>query len=497
MKNILAILFVSIISTSVWAQNEVDVQNMSQHFTGGTARGISLNGAYGALGGDLTSLSINPAGIGVYRSSEFVFTPSFSINNAKSKYYNYSYDDSKNKVNISNMGLVFAYSSNREVGWVGVSMGVAYNRLVDFNRNITIRGERTSSSYLDEFLYNANRTNGGPDQLDPYYDKLAYNTYAIDLNSQNMYISDFTDFGYQQDQQRIISMKGGIGEYAFSLGANYSNKLYLGATLGVQRVSYEENKVHEEMNIPGDFMESFRFYEDYYSHGTGYNFKIGAIYRPIAPLRLGFAFHTPTYYDLESEFNTEMTTNFKNTPPGANSGELNFRDYPDDLQVNQFSITSPLKMIFSGAFQEKIGLLSVDFEYVDYSKGKIRSDEDPFSDINGLIQKTYRQTFNLKVGGEVKLDEFAIRGGYGFYGSPFYSGHYNKKADTQSYSFGVGYRGESMFIDLGYIAFITKSKYRLYTYERQNANNSWSEFDELSALDTQLNRFVLTVGFKF
>ncbi|HEX2934334.1 MAG TPA: hypothetical protein VHO72_03180, partial [Bacteroidales bacterium] len=290
MKTRIALLFIlTICASPIWAQNETDVLNMSQYFTGGTARGISLNGAYGALGGDMTSLSTNPAGIGVYRSSEFVFTPSFSINNATSNYYKNSYEDSKNKLNISNMGLVFAYSSNREVGWVGLSLGVAYNRLVDFNRNITMRAQGTNSSFLDEFVYNANQTGGNIDNLDPYYERLAYNTFAIDksINDPKEYISDFSDFGYGQNlqQQRIVGIKGGIGEYAFSLGANYSNKLYLGATIGVQRVSYEENKVHEETGLPdGSYLESFRFYEDYYTYGTGYNFKIGAIYRPIAPL---------------------------------------------------------------------------------------------------------------------------------------------------------------------------------------------------------------------
>ncbi|HEX2936472.1 MAG TPA: hypothetical protein VHO72_14045, partial [Bacteroidales bacterium] len=206
------------------------------------------------------------------------------------------------------------------------------------------------------------------------------------------------------------------------------------------------------------------------------------------PLRLGFAFHTPTYYNLDSEFDTEMTTDFRTTPPGAQAGDLKFRDKPRDLSLSEYNVTSPLKMIFSGAFQNEFGLLSMDFEYVDYSASKIRSDGDSFSDINEVIQNNYRQTFNFKVGGEIKLDEFAIRGGYGYYGSPFYSGHMNKNADTQSYSFGVGYRGESMFIDLGYIAFNTKSKYRLYSGE---------SFDAISDIDTKLNRFVLTVGFKF
>jgi hypothetical protein len=489
MKNIIATLLVSVFTFPyIFAQNETNVQDISQYFTGGTARGIALNGAYGALGGDMTSLSINPAGLGVYRSSEFVFTPSFSFNTVKSKYYGKSYEDSKNQLNVSNMGLVFAYNSNREMGWVGLSLGFAYNRLIDFNRNITVQSPTVNSSYLDEFVYNANNNN-----FNDFYEALAYNTYAID-NDNEGYFSDFDDFGYGQSQRRILNIKGGVGEYAFSMAGNYSNKLYIGATFGIQRMRYEENNIHEESNIPGDYLESFKFYDNYYSFGTGYNFKIGAIYRPIDPLRLGFAFHSPTFYNIESEFDTEMTTNFVTSP--SNDNNLNFRDNTE-TQLYDFNVSSPLKLIFSGAFQHKFGLLSVDYELVDYSKSKIRGDDDPFSDVNEIIQNNYRRTGNLKLGGELKLDEFAIRGGYGFYGSPYSSSHINKNANTQSYSFGIGYRGESMFIDLGYIAFNTKYKYRLYDHEVQNPSGQWVLESERAELDSKINRFVLTVGFKF
>jgi hypothetical protein len=490
MKNIIAALIVSFLAFSdIFAQNETNVQDISQYFTGGTARGIALNGAYGALGGDMTSLSINPAGLGVYRSSEFVFTPSFNFNTVNSKYYGKSYEDQKNQMNISNMGLVFAYNSNREMGWVGLSLGFAYNRLIDFNRNITIQTPSASSSYLDEFVYNANNNN-----YSDFYEGLAYNTFAIDKDNQG-YFSDFDDVGhYGQNQRRILNIKGGVGEYAFSIAGNYSNKLYVGATFGVQRMRYEENKVHDESNIPGDYLSTFKFTDNYYSYGTGYNFKIGAIYRPIDPVRLGVAFHSPTFYNLESEFDTDMSTSFTTSP--TNDNKVNFRDNTE-TQLYDFNVTTPLKLIFSGAFQHKFGLISVDYEWVDYSKSKIRGEDDPFSDVNGIIQSNYRRTGNLKIGGELKLDEFAIRGGYGFYGSPYSSNHINKNANTESYSFGIGYRGESMFIDLGYIAFNTKYKYNLYNHEVQNAQGQWNLETERADLDSRINRFVLTVGFKF
>lgn len=148
-----------------------------------------------------------------------------------------------------------------------------------------------------------------------------------------------------------------------------------------------------------------------------------------------------------------------------------------------------MKLIFSGALQSKVGFLSFDYEYVDYSASKIRSDDDPFTDVNQLIQDKYRVTGNFKVGGELKLDEFALRAGYGYYGSPYKNNQFNKDANTQSYSAGFGYRGEDFFIDFGYILFNSKYKYRLYDY---SANAS-----EMANIESKTNRFVVTFGYRF
>jgi hypothetical protein len=487
MKKILTLLFVIAFIGKLNAQNEKDVLNLSQYFVGGTARGISMSGAYGALGGDLSSLSINPAGIGVYRSSELVFSPGFTLSNTQSDFHGTSYSDSKNTINLGNIGIVLNSNSNKDIGWVSASFGFAYNKLIDFNKNITITGVNNTSSYLDEFLLYANSGS-----IDSYYEDLAINSNAIFYSiDDGYYLNDFKDFGYGQDQRRMINLKGNVGEYVLSFGANYSNNLFLGATLGIQSVDYSEEKIHDEYNIPGTQLSSFTF-NDYFSYkGVGYNFKIGAIYKPIDFLRLGFAFHTPTYYSVKSDYSTDMHTWF------YSANENKGKDVYSDFTEYDFKVTSPLKLIFSGALQGKLGVLSFDYEYVDYSASKIRGDNDPFTDVNQTIQDIYRVTGNLKIGGELKLDQFALRAGYGYYGSPYNSNHFNKNANTQTYSAGFGYRGENFFIDFGYILFDTKYKYNLYSYEAPDSNNNWQVYDERADLESKINRFVVTVGFRF
>ncbi len=503
----LSILLLIMVSYPLLAQDESDVLRLSRYYPGGTARSVGMNGAFGALGADMSSLSINPAGIGQYRVSEFTITPTYNSESSASSFYNNNYTDSKVKFNLNNIGYVYTFNTQKEEGWVSASFGIAYNRLADFNRNITIKTTNPKSSLLDEFIMNGNSLprDWTLDQKitdlsihNSAYELLAWDSYALFYDkTSKLFLNDFKDFGYNQNQQRIISTKGGIGEYAFSFGANYSHKFYLGATIGVQRVDYEEIKTHSESNINGTELNSFNFTSNFNMNGNGYNLKIGAIYKPIDLIRLGLAFHTPTYFHLDSKFYTTMTADFLNAPPD-DPNHLTHQNAKSDEFSNNYNISNPMKIIGSVAIQiQQFGLISVDYEYIDYTKGKIRSANDSYSDINDNIQTQYKSTGNLKLGGELKLGEFALRAGYGLYGNPYKSGtnFLNSDAKTFSYSTGFGYRGKNIFFDLGYIMIDSKYKEKLYQYEDQNNNALITT--EASNIHSKFGRVVATIGFRF
>ena len=493
------VFILSLASFPLVAQNEADVLRFSQTFTGGTARVIGMGGAFGALGGDMASLSINPAGIGVYRVSEFTFTPTVSFDNTKSIFLENSYNDSKYKFNLNNIGYVFSYNTNKEEGWVSANFGIAYNRLNDFNRNTTITAVNSYSSMLDGFTSTLNWEGVGDIDLAggryDAYENLAQKTNALWFEpDSNRFINYFeTAKQYNELQQRSITTKGRIGEYAFSFGANYSHKLYLGVTIGIDELNYEEVKSHSESQTPdANLIDNLNFTDYFKTWGTGYNIKLGLIYKPIDLIRLGFAFHSPTFYNLSSEFNTSMDVYYKQSP-FVNSTQT-YYSAQSDVYSFDYNITTPLRLISSVAFQFKqFGVFSIDYEYLDYTKGKIKADSDPFTDVNGKVQNIYHATGNLKIGAEAKLGDFAVRAGFGYYGSPYKSSHFNKDAYSTSYSLGLGYRGQSFFFDLGYIVFDTKSNYNLYEYKQNNG----TAFTETSSLDSKFGKFAMTLGFRF
>ena len=493
-------LLLGLIPILSFSQNETDVLRFSQSFTGGTARSIGMGGSFGALGGDIISLSINPAGLGVYRSSEFTFSPTITSDKTKATYLDNPYTDSKQNFILNNIGYVYTLNTNKDEGWVSFSFGIGYNRLNDFNRNVTITARNPYSSLLDGFAYNLNSSGVGDVDLsnDPYYmnyEGLAQHTQALWFEpSSSKYINYFTTADtFSELQTRSITTKGGIGEYAFSFGANYSHKLYLGVTIGIDNVSYQEEKVHTESQTPYiNLIDNFSFMDYFKTWGTGVNLKLGVIYKPVDFLRLGLAIHTPTYYMLSSDFYSNMDVNYKK-PPLTNSNQLNYSEGTNTSSFD-YNITTPTRIIPSIAFQfGKVGVLNVDYEYLDYSAGSIRADGDPFTDVNGKVQNMYRSTGNLKIGTEIKLGDFALRGGLGFYGSPYRSSELNKDASTTSYSLGLGYRGSSFFFDMGYIMYRTKYKYALYTYAQPNG----PDYTETSDLTSDFSKFVMTLGFRF
>lgn len=506
------VLLISFINIQAQNIRQEDMLRSSQYYPWGTARTIGMGSAFGALGGDMTSLSLNPAGIGMYRSSEFTFTPSVSYNNSVSTLPDsvsttnraYTNDDFAMRLNIQNIGYVYTYNTHKDEGWVSVSYGIAYNRLNDFNRNVLIKTPHANSSLLDEFVYYANDQGNGPiaaESLYSYYEGLAYQTYALDnvLYADGWWHSDYSyDHQYGESQIRKREIRGGIGEYAFSIGANYSHKLYLGLTLGIQSLKYKETTTHTETDVDGTVynLESFDFSTYFDMHGVGYNFKLGLVYRPIDFLRLGFAVHSPTFYDIESEFYTTMYSSF--------DGLIVDGEYPDDYKetvsrINDNTLFTPWKFVGSAALQiEQYGLLSVDYEWLDYSNMKLRGDIDSYNDPNDYLDDSYKGVHNIRIGGEGKIGPFALRAGIGLYSTPYKSGDLDF-IDYTSYSAGMGYRNSNFFLDFAYVFLKYSERYTLYDYIERGGttDQTWAYNPTMADTDSKFNKFIVTMGFKF
>jgi hypothetical protein len=163
MKKIIAILVAIIVSSALYAQNENDALRYSLINYGGTARFAGMSGAYGAVGADFSSLSQNPAGIGLYRKSEFTITPVLSSNNITSNYMGTSISDSRNTMYLGNIGYVFSQNLKGHAGpLVNIQFGFGVNQLARFNNRMTISGFNNNNSLLTTYVDDVNYTGAAP-----------------------------------------------------------------------------------------------------------------------------------------------------------------------------------------------------------------------------------------------------------------------------------------------------------------------------------------------
>ncbi|MEI6049288.1 MAG: hypothetical protein WCS03_10355 [Bacteroidota bacterium] len=495
MKKIsLIILAVLSFVAGVFAQNVDDALRYSQVFYGGTARFMSMGGAFTALGGDMSSLSQNPAGIGVFRSSELTISPQL-MHIKSTAGFNGTISDNLYNFNLNQVGVVSKIISNdTETGLITLNFGYSFNKTNNLNQSIRIQGGSTTSSMAD---YWAGISNGYyKDELgDNVQDaRLAYDAWIIDtLSSSNtQYGTVFSNYGdnppsiYGQNIRRLISYEGYTGEHAISIGGNYSNKIFFGATLGISTLKYTNHFEHLEATdiaMPSEF-KNFTYTDHFENTGTGYSLKIGAIIKPIEALRIGLAFHSPTYYRIREYFYEDITSNFTD---GSKY------EYNNDPMRYSYALTTPFRVLTGVAVQiKKFAMLSADYEFVDYSTAKFSETGDGFdySEKNLNIKNSLKSASNIRLGGEFRINKLYLRSGYGYYGKAFQSGEDNKDLNYRSVSFGAGFREQNFSIDFAFTNYKSSQIYVLYPLD--------SSFDPAAAnLNTIKNMFTVTLGYKF
>jgi len=484
---------------SAFAQDLTDALRYSNYRISGTARSAAMGNAFGALGGDFSSLSINPAGAAVYRSGEFTLTSSVGKSSVDGSYLGNTATDSRYIGSINNIGYVATIptGANSETGLVSLSFGMGFNRLGGFSTNMLAEGANSNSSLLKYFTHNANNPYTTSDNLDPYYERLAWDTYLLNYDDQNKeYFNDITDNGYGQSVRKTTQREGHINEYLLSFAANFNHKLYIGGTLGIHDVYFRENanilEFDAKNNIP--YFNDFNFNTSLRTSGYGFNVKLGAIYKPTTNLRLGLAIHTPTFYNLNDSYNSSMNSSITYVSDGKTES---YTAHPDKGGVYDYAIATPVKFVLSGAYViGKSGLISVDYEIVDYSTAKLNKGSDgyDFYDQNAEIQKAYKTVGNLHIGGEFRVDKnFSLRAGYENYPNAFNTSYLNEKNQHidkpySTVSGGFGFKQGSFFFDAALQHVINQESMKLYP--DPNAN-------EMVLYNTTQNNIIFTFGYKF
>lgn len=470
------------------AQNEVDALRYSRSSILGTARYSAMGGAFGALGGDMSAIHANPAGIGVFsRSTGSVSLGIFSAA-TNANYLGLESSDVKMNANIGNAGFVARFKRKRgqekQWAWKAFHLGVSYNRTANFHKRTAVMGVNTNSSVVDGWVNQLN--NEGIHYADIPSDiapgsllssaYMGWGTFLIDTlpGSVNTYTRNVAPF-YGQMQQVKETTKGAMGEIALAFGGNFGNALYIGTTIGIPRLDYEMVRTYTESDVQ-DTIHNFSSLSktDYLkAKGNGFNIKFGMIYRPVQWLRVGAAIHSPTWFEIDETFSSSVSSNLES------AGQYTL---PTATGVFDYRLQTPFRAIGSLAFVVgKIGLISADYEYVNYALAQLSSRNYSFDSENTNVKNRLHWAGNIRVGTEWRINMVSLRGGFAINGNPYTGGY---SLDNTRYSLGAGLRLKHFFVDL--------------TYNLHRQANLYQMYDTYFADAVTMNHGVITtVGFRF
>lgn len=473
-KKILLVLGLSLGSAAAFAQGYADdVLRYSRTDQGGTARSQAIGGAQTALGGDIGSLSSNPAGLGFFRKSDFSVTPSLTSTTNKGSFLGNQYSSTKQSFDFTNLGVVWARSTpqadegSKSSGWLSYAFGLGFNRTNNYTSNFSIGGKNASSSFsyflADQANLNGVNTDNSSNASDNTLGGQAYNAGLINrqVNADKSYTYFPGTFPNSQGpavQSAYNYQAGSTNDVNISFGTNYGNQFYLGvgANLSTLRYSYAFNFLETGvLNAEVPTVKGLNYTENFDAAGTGVSAKAGLIYRPDPAVRLGVYAQTPTWYHI-----TEGTNNAQVASSDATGASVYTPASPVG-GVSSYDIKTPWKYNFGGSFFLKtLGFLSADVELVDYRSASFSSGQTQDLLINKTIQSTYRAAVNYRLGAEVKLGIFSLRGGYSLYGNPYTNSSLSSAAT--SYSGGLGYRAGNFYVDAAVVNTQYASPYTPY-----------------------------------
>ena len=435
---------------------------------GSTARMQAIGGAQIALGGDISSASSNPAGLGFFNKSVFVVTPSLDFINATTDYDIIRPNESfslgtgeetfKNNFNFANIGAVIHFGKGRYTDdkFKGGSLAISLSRSNRFHLDRSYEGANDYNSIIDGIIQGAGSLN--LDELSEL-EFAAFDQFLI-TPTANGYGAFVGGFPIQNER---IEQRGSHYQFNAAYGGNYDDRLYFGGGMGVQFLNYRQNRTFSEFDylqqdLAVDSLNSIRIDDEIRTRGIGVNFNVGAIYRPVEFLTIGISYTSPTFLSLDEESFLDLDADWE---AGATfteeiEGELTTFDlatidpYQSELFVNEYRLRTPSRLgVGAALFVGKSGFLSGDIELVDYGSAQLNSNDFSTTLDNEIINADFGRVVNVRAGGEYRIENFRFRAGYAFFPDPIAN---SSLQDRTNITFGFGYRTYDYFLDFAVVS---------------------------------------------
>lgn len=495
MKKSISILLIGLAFTTAKAQQVSDALQYGQDDINGTARYRAMSGAFGALGGDLSSLTVNPAGSAVFINNFASVTLSNSNRKNKSNYFGTQTDAKDSSFDMNQLGSVWVFdNTNSDSKWNKLSLAMNYEKTNNYDNSVYSQGYNPTNSIANYFTSYANGIAQNTLTNNPYesltYNEqqayLGYNGYLINPEPNNQYSSAVNPNGNYY-QENSIESRGYNGKISFNLGTEYDKRFYFGANLNAHFVNYEttarfyEDYLDTPGNNPASGVQASRFTNQLYTYGSGFSMQLGAIAKVTNQFRVGLAYESPTWYNLNDELLQTLNVNCPDCIPNKDSFQASpnvVLFYPTYKLQTPSKYTGSLAYVFGSS-----GLISVDYSLRDYSNSKFRPANE-FTTVNNNINKMLDVSNEVRVGAEYRIKNWSLRGGYRFEESPYKDN--TVVGNLNSFSTGFGYNFGDIKLDMA------------YSYAKRESNQGFFSqgLTDGANIKAIQNNVTLTLGFE-
>ena len=493
---------------------------------GGSARIQAIGNAQMALGGDMSTININPASLGKFRGTVIQFTPSLDFNKNDVQYYENTSKSFLNSFNFEELGIAFntRIGKGKEKAVRSVNFSLTFNRVGNYDDRYLLDGRNNESSIVDYFIESAGVKH--PNELDDFtgtaynhflIDEADYDSdedYLIETENGHNYISinegDGSVEGYSSlvgkfgksfpQQSENVRTEGRQQQTTLATAINYDDIFFVGFGVGFRNLRYKKTRTFRENNFLLDnqetdnLLQSIQITNVEAFNGNGVNFSLGVLLRVFTNFNLGLSFQSPSYLSLDEKSNFSFTTKW--------NSNYSYKAEPDTVLLDVFSeesanyetvlsIKTPPRLNAGiSYFFGKKGFISGDIEYIDYKNILINSSDFVATADNNAVSETYRPVINYRFGAEVKVKSLILRGGYRLEQLPYEPKKNEKNKIT--YSTGIGFRNKSFFIDFTYLIATNQYSYSPYFI---NENTPVSTVKDMRSLCSFYGRGRLLVPF--
>ena len=506
MKKNIILFTLGFCSSFIYSQDISDALRFSQDNLIGTARFSAMSGAFGALGGDFSAISVNPAGSAIFLNNQVAVTLSTFGNINKSNYFENSASENSTSGDINQFGAVYVLkNTDKRSDWSKFSFVLNYENANNFDNILLSSGTNPTNSIGEYFLYYANR-NGGEsinnletlpgETITDLYDYLGsqygfgtqqaflgYQAFIIDRDtnyndtSNRTYVS-LVPTGGNYKQENYVKTNGYNGKLSFNASGQYKDKFYFGVNINTRFIDYSQKTSFKESNTINSGVQRIQFDNELTTYGNGISIQLGAIAKLNKQVRVGLAYESPTWYEISDRLSQGIS---------SKSVNISREDIVNPMVINVYEpyrLMTPGKWTGSfGYIYKKTGLLSIDYSIKNYGNIEFSPNGD-FRKVNSDIKNKLGMATELKIGGEYRIKAFSLRAGYRTEKSPYIDK--TTIGNLYGYSAGLGYNFGGTKLDLTY-------SHSQRDYQHQFFNVGMTDHSNINSV---VNNIIITMAFE-